>query len=301
MSRCPIPPPRAPTLRPRGAGEETKNPLKAIPRAVLLTVALCAVYHTLVGIAQYTAFASSAAWGDDEGALLTLVRTRVSPALAAPVFLAAAVDGFAGNIACVNAIARVGLHMARDGALPRWLGVVHQRCAAAALVEARGGEGRPPLTMHYRTGQVPHPSRLLAPRLRGLHGAGRGVRRVRAPGHRVSAVPRYWLGAAAGVSQPYPSVPTAPWPHRMRCARLARQIVYVILSVVALRDASWTHKLELVRFGPRDGVARNWFGERCGPALPCPAAPLVLLPPTGLTPVPAAVRSTPPSSQCLSA
>lgn len=127
------PPTNAVTVACCTAGEETKNPLKAIPRAVLLTVALCTAYHTLVGTAQYTAFSSSAAWGDDEGALLTLVRTRVAPALAAPVFLAAAVDGFAGNIACVNAIARVGLHMARDGALPRWLGVVHQRYGPPVL------------------------------------------------------------------------------------------------------------------------------------------------------------------------
>jgi len=108
-------------------GEETKNPERTIPRAIMLTVVLSAVYYVTLGYAFIVGFPSSKALAADEAALLTLVGTHVGKWAVPVAFLAAMIDGFAGSIAAVNGMSRVAMVMAREGTLPHMFAVIHPK------------------------------------------------------------------------------------------------------------------------------------------------------------------------------
>jgi amino acid transporter len=105
-------------------GEEARLPHQSIPRAILLTVALAAVFYVAVGYAGTIGFGPSnvaTEWGGNPVALTVLADRYVGPPLGLLVELAVIVDLFAVALAGSNAFARGVFVLARDGLLPRVL------------------------------------------------------------------------------------------------------------------------------------------------------------------------------------
>lgn len=109
--------------------EETADPKRSLPVAIIGSVTLCAAFYVMVTYAYAIGFgvARAGEWGADPAALLTLAAQYVGPWLAPVVFLAAIVDAFAVALGCLTAASRVGYALGRDRLLPGVLGRVHLR------------------------------------------------------------------------------------------------------------------------------------------------------------------------------
>jgi amino acid transporter len=105
-------------------GEEARLPHRSIPRAILLTVALAAVFYVAVGYAGTIGFGPpnvATEWGANPVALTVLADRYVGPPLGLLLELAVIVDLFAVALAGSNTFARGVLVLARDGLVPRVL------------------------------------------------------------------------------------------------------------------------------------------------------------------------------------
>lgn len=126
-------------------GAESRNPFRAIPRAILWSAFAAGVLY--IGSAYITVlgFAASGQPLAESGAPLNDLATGVglSP-LAYVIDLGLAISFLACAIACVNALARVLYAMAREGVVPDALGRVHAqtRTPFVALFVAT-----PPMTL----------------------------------------------------------------------------------------------------------------------------------------------------------
>jgi amino acid transporter len=113
-------------------GHEAKNPLRAIPRAVIQSAILAGVFFLVCCYAETMGFrqlhqdlgASQAPFR----ALSALVRIPIlGPYLGVAIDIAAFISMFACALACIVAGARVLLKMAQDGLLPQRLAATHAR------------------------------------------------------------------------------------------------------------------------------------------------------------------------------
>jgi len=97
-------------------GSEARNPLKAIPRAVIQSAILAGAFFTLCAYAEVLGFHAA---GEDLGAsqapMQVLAREAGSPVLGLLIDVGALVSLFAGTLACITAAARVLLLMAHNG------------------------------------------------------------------------------------------------------------------------------------------------------------------------------------------
>ncbi|MBI4786480.1 MAG: APC family permease [Chloroflexi bacterium] len=108
--------------------EETQDPKRSMPIAIVGTVAAAVLVYTVVTYAYSIGFGvtNTADWADPtKPALFSIAGIYGGDWLVALVFLAAIVDGFAVCLGCLTTSARVAFAIARDGALPTALGRTH--------------------------------------------------------------------------------------------------------------------------------------------------------------------------------
>ena len=108
-------------------GEETENPRKNIPIAIIGSMAIAIVFYLIVTYAMALGFGASGAekWGQDQTPMYTLAGKYGGPVILSLITIAAIIDGFAVAVGTMNCTARVAFAMGRDGALPRFLGRSH--------------------------------------------------------------------------------------------------------------------------------------------------------------------------------
>src|ERR1700678_166699 len=138
-------------------GSEARNPLKAIPRAVISSAILAGAFFTICAYAEVLGFHTV---GQDLGAsqapMYLLARVGGVPVLGLLIDIGALVSLFAGTLACITAAARVLLLMAHHGLAHGSLRNTHTRnqtpsravvitgvaaLAPAAVLAARGASG----------------------------------------------------------------------------------------------------------------------------------------------------------------
>src|SRR5574337_457287 len=110
--------------------EETANPRRSMPVAIVGTVAAAVVLYMVVTYAYSIGFGFTEdgvkLWADPATpASFAMAGMYVGDWLVPLVFLAAIVDGFAVALGCLTTAARVAFAIARDGALPSILSRTH--------------------------------------------------------------------------------------------------------------------------------------------------------------------------------
>jgi amino acid transporter len=109
-------------------GSEARNPLKTIPRAVILTAVLGGVFFTACAYTEVLGFGMS---GKDLGTadvpMHVLAGIGGVPVLGLLIDLGALVSLFAGTLACLTAAARVLLQMSHNGLTHGSLRATHAR------------------------------------------------------------------------------------------------------------------------------------------------------------------------------
>jgi APA family basic amino acid/polyamine antiporter len=107
-------------------GEEVRDPVRTIPRAIPLALGIVVLVYLVVAVAALTA-AGPAALAAGSTPLAAAARA-VGAAWAVPVVrVGAAVASLGALLALIAGVGRTGLAMARNGDLPRWLASVNPR------------------------------------------------------------------------------------------------------------------------------------------------------------------------------
>ena len=97
-------------------GEESKNPLRTIPRAVILSAVLAGVFYIAASYTEVVGFpASAGALDQSDSPMSVLAAGAGAPRLGPLIDIGAMVSMFACTLACVTAAARVLLMMACNG------------------------------------------------------------------------------------------------------------------------------------------------------------------------------------------
>jgi amino acid transporter len=127
-------------------GEEAHRPRRAIPRALLATVALGAVFYVACVSVQVWGFgtdpAGVAAFAGSAAPLGELALAYAGPAFAAAIHTVALVSAIGAGLGCVLVAVRMLFALGRDGLLPARLGALSARTAtprAALAVELAVG------------------------------------------------------------------------------------------------------------------------------------------------------------------
>ena len=111
-------------------GEESRNPHRSIPRAMVLAIVACGVFYIFVLYAATMAFGMDQAakvWGSNPLAVIDLGDKWVGAPLSGLIQAGTIVDLTAFLIAVTNVISRGYFVLARDGLLPRALSTVSRR------------------------------------------------------------------------------------------------------------------------------------------------------------------------------
>jgi amino acid transporter len=97
-------------------GSEARNPLQAVPRAVIQSAVLAGAFFTLCAYAEVLGFhAAGEDLGTSQAPMHVLAQVAGSPILGLLIDVGALVSLFAGTLACITAAARVLLLMAHNG------------------------------------------------------------------------------------------------------------------------------------------------------------------------------------------
>ena len=108
-------------------GEETVNPLRAIPKAILTAVIVAVVYYVFVTWMMAVGFGSGDAWAKDPAALDTLATRYVGNWLAVIIDFAVAASAFVACLGGLHLTSRTLFAMGREGGLPRAFAWTHPR------------------------------------------------------------------------------------------------------------------------------------------------------------------------------
>ena len=110
-------------------GEESSEPLKLIPKAILSAVLVALVFYVFVTWAMSVGFGvgNSAAWAKNPGALDFLATKYVGSWFATLVDVAVVVDAFVAALAGTALVSRTAFAMGREGGLPRVFAWTHPR------------------------------------------------------------------------------------------------------------------------------------------------------------------------------
>jgi len=112
---------------------ETRNPLRTIPRASYLTVALLAGFYALSSWAYLVAFGTDAAIAsaaDPAGSFIGSLAQYAGRTVADLALVILVTSALAALLALQNISARYVFALGRDGVLPTWLGQVNTRFRA---------------------------------------------------------------------------------------------------------------------------------------------------------------------------
>ena len=111
-------------------GEEAKEPLKTIPRAVIQSALLSGLFFITASYTEVVGFPASAGTLDQSASPMSVLATAAGVSWLGPMIdIGAMVSMFACTLACVTAAARVLLMMARNGVAPSWMSRTHNRNA----------------------------------------------------------------------------------------------------------------------------------------------------------------------------
>src|SRR4051794_28924691 len=109
-------------------GEESERPTAMVPRAIVVAIALGAVFYVACEIVQTLGFgtdaAGVAAFASSSAPLGDLAQAYVGSGMAAVLDLVAVVSAVGAGLGCASVCARMLFAMARDGRLPAVLGAV---------------------------------------------------------------------------------------------------------------------------------------------------------------------------------
>jgi amino acid transporter len=109
-------------------GSEARNPLKAIPRAVIQSAILAGAFFTLCAYAEVLGFhIADQDLGTSPAPMRVLAHVAGSPVLGLLIDIGALVSLFAGTLACITAAARVLLLMAHNGLAHGSMRATHAR------------------------------------------------------------------------------------------------------------------------------------------------------------------------------
>ena len=109
-------------------GEEAKNPLKTIPRAVIQSALLAGLFFITASYTEVLGFPASAGTLDQSASPMSVLATAAGAARLGPLIdIGAMVSMFACILACVTAAARVLFMMAHNGIAHRWISRTHDR------------------------------------------------------------------------------------------------------------------------------------------------------------------------------
>jgi len=116
---------------------ETRDPKRAIPRALLLTVAGVTLLYVLVQLAY-----SASGIGDSDAPLADLAAKSLGPTGALLLGITAIISVLANQLSAVTSISRITSSFADQGLLPRWFGRISPRFATPSnSILAVGGIG----------------------------------------------------------------------------------------------------------------------------------------------------------------
>ena len=102
---------------------ETKNPKKTMPRALITMMLFITVFYFLVQLA-YVAVAPAG----NEGAPLVEMGEVLLGTAGVMVIILTAIFSITGNVtSSLISCSRISFTMSRDGALPKWFGVIHEK------------------------------------------------------------------------------------------------------------------------------------------------------------------------------
>jgi amino acid transporter len=110
-------------------GEETANPRRAIPIAVIASVGFAIVLYLIATYAMTIGFGvdNGAGFGSDGFALKTIAKTFVGGPFPALVELGALLSAFVVCVGCATAGTRTLYAMGREGVIPGWFGQTHPK------------------------------------------------------------------------------------------------------------------------------------------------------------------------------
>jgi amino acid transporter len=107
-------------------GAEAREPRKTIPRAVLLSTMLSGAFYVIIAFIMVGAFRDYPTPLDKTPAVLDVMAEMAHmPALGSLLSLGAMISFFACGLACLTAVSRVLLSMARDGVIHASIGRAH--------------------------------------------------------------------------------------------------------------------------------------------------------------------------------
>lgn len=109
-------------------GSEAHNPLKTIPRAVILSSILAGLFFTVCAYAEVLGFHTVGQdLGNSQAPMRVLARVAGVPVLGLLIDIGALISLFAGTLACITAAARVLLLMSHNGLAHGSLRTTHLR------------------------------------------------------------------------------------------------------------------------------------------------------------------------------
>ncbi|HXI96059.1 MAG TPA: APC family permease, partial [Candidatus Acidoferrum sp.] len=110
-------------------GEETGNPKRSIPRAILAAVLFTGTFYLVISYTQAVGFGTDdkgvAAFAGSTSPLVDLAKTYLGQTMAVAISLGATVSAFASALGTGLAAARLLFALGRDGFGPARLGSVH--------------------------------------------------------------------------------------------------------------------------------------------------------------------------------
>ena len=106
---------------------ETRNPRRAIPKALLLTVAGVTLFYMLIQLGY-----STSGLGDSDTPLSDLAGSAIGPSGTLLLGLTAIVSILGNQLSLVTCISRITSSLAHQGQLPRWFGRISPRYATPA-------------------------------------------------------------------------------------------------------------------------------------------------------------------------
>lgn len=107
-------------------GEEVRDPVRTISRAITIALAVVVVIYALVAVGALAVMGADAL-SDSNAPLVDVVRAADAPALVPVVTIGAALAALGALLTLILGVSRTTLAMARDGNLPRALAAVHPR------------------------------------------------------------------------------------------------------------------------------------------------------------------------------